>query len=112
LSTDSTPGESNDDKNRDALVLVSEQHSRGVERRREPFTGRWVGACPVGQDGRELFPGGSAVRRRTRTAIATAVLVASLAALTACGGRSPDGGNPGNPAEDTTTTTAATVAGG
>lgn len=52
------------------------------------------------------------MRRRTRTAIATAVLVASLAALTACGGRSPDGGNPGNPAEDTTTTTAATVAGG
>jgi hypothetical protein len=52
------------------------------------------------------------MRRRTRTAIATAVLVASLATLSACGGRSPDGGNPGNPSADTTSTTGTTVPGG
>lgn len=49
--------------------------------------------------------------RRTRTAIATAALVASLVALTGCGGRTDDGGNPGNPAADTTTTTTTLPAG-
>jgi hypothetical protein len=52
------------------------------------------------------------MRRRTRTAIATAVLVASLLSLGACGGRTPDGGNPGNPAGDTTTTTGTTIPSG
>ena len=52
------------------------------------------------------------MRRRTRTAIAPAVLVAGLATLAACGGRSPDGGNPGNPAGETTSTTAVTIPGG
>lgn len=51
------------------------------------------------------------MRRRTRTAIAAIVLTAGLASLAACGGRTPDGGNPGNPAGDTTTSTAPTVPG-
>lgn len=43
-------------------------------------------------------------RRRTTTAVATAVLATALSLLSACGGRTPDGGNPGNPSADTTTT--------
>ena len=50
------------------------------------------------------------MRRRTRTAIAAIVLVAGLSSLAACGGRT-DGGNPGNPSEDTTTTIATTIPG-
>lgn len=52
------------------------------------------------------------MRRRTRTAIASLALVAGLASLAACGGRTPDGGNPGNPAGDTTTTIGTTIPGG
>jgi hypothetical protein len=51
------------------------------------------------------------MRRRTRTAIAAAVLVVTLVPLGACGGRTPDGTNPGNPAGDTTTTTGTTIPG-
>ena len=52
------------------------------------------------------------MRRRTRTAIAALALAAALAPLAACGGRSPDGGNPGNPSGDTTTTIAGAPDGG
>lgn len=52
------------------------------------------------------------MRRRTRTAIAAIALTATLAPLAACGGRTPDGGNPGNPAGDTTTTVGTTIPGG
>lgn len=43
------------------------------------------------------------MRHRTRIAIASLALVASLGLLAGCGGR-PDEGNPGNPSADTSTT--------
>ncbi|WP_426571846.1 hypothetical protein [Aquihabitans sp. McL0605] len=43
------------------------------------------------------------MRRRTRTVLAALAVVAGLAVLSGCGGRT-DSGNPGNPAGDVTTT--------
>ncbi len=52
------------------------------------------------------------MRRRTRTITVAIALTAALASLTSCGGRTPDGSNPGNPAGDTTTTIGTTIPSG